>query len=262
MFILLRTEIQKIKRYRVLYAGVLLMFLSVVITLITSTAKDGAVWDFQMLYEQVIQHNMTTIFPMTITLIIGFIINREIRDDTLKNLITVPVKYSKILGSKILLGCLLSLIYGVSSWFFTLLVYKLSSFDGLTLELFFKSFWQITLFNLLLYIGITPLIAITAKAGISHLISVIFAFVFGYSSMFVSGNKLLLNIYPLTAGLSIIGYRSHNSAVKEMLNPALSTTSLIFVIFITFLIVNSIKGIESTGKKSKSKLKLRPKKGW
>jgi len=36
---------------------------------------------------------------MTITLIIGYIINREIRDDTLKNLITVPVKYSKILGS-------------------------------------------------------------------------------------------------------------------------------------------------------------------
>jgi len=45
--------------------------------------------------EQVIQQNMTMIFPMTITLIIGYIINREIRDDTLKNLITVPVKYSK-----------------------------------------------------------------------------------------------------------------------------------------------------------------------
>lgn len=262
MLILLRSEIKKIKRYRLLYAGVLLMLLSVIITLLTTTAKDGTVWDYQMLYEQVIQHNMTTIFPMTITLIIGFIINREIRDDTLKNLITVPVKYPKLLGSKMMLGSILALIYGMFSWLFTLMAYELFSFDGLTLELLIKSFWQITLFNLFLYIGISPLIAITAKAGISHLISVIFAFVFGYASMFVSGNKLLINIYPLTAGLVIIGYRSHYPAVKDKFNPLLSVFSLILAAFVTLLIVNSIKEIKSRGEKGESKLKVRPKKGW
>jgi len=262
MLVLLKSEIRKIKRYRLLYAGVLLMLLSVILTMLTTTAQDGSVWDYQMLYEQVIQQNMTMIFPMTITLIIGFIINREIRDDTLKNLITVPVKYSKILGSKILLGCILSLIYGMFSWLFTLIAYKLLGFCGLTLDLFFKSFWQITVFNLLLYIGISPLIAVTAKAGINHLISVIFAFIFGYASMFVSGNKLLLNIYPLTAGGAIIGFRSHDPAVKNMFNPVMSVISLSLTLLITLLIVKSTNDNKSIAKKYLSKDKLRPKKGW
>lgn len=261
MFILLKTEIQKLKRYKVLYAGILLMLLSVIITMITSTAKDGTVWDFRMLYEQVIQNNMTTIFPMTITLIVGFIINREIRDNTLKNLKTVPVKYSKILLSKILLGCILSIIYGLCSWIFTLLAFKLSSFGGLTLQLLIKSLWQITLFNLFLYIGITPLIAITNKIGINHLISVIFAFVYGYSAMFVTNNELLLNIYPVTAGLSIIGYRKHVPVVKEMLNPELSIISLIIILFISLFIISTIKQDKNIVKNDKSELKQH-KKGW
>ena len=261
MYILLKTEIQKLKRYRVLYAGVLLMLLSVVITMITSTAKDGTVWDFQMLYEQVIQNNMTTIFPVTITLIIGFIINREFRDNTLKNLSTVPVKYSKVLLAKILLGCILAVIYGLCSWFFTLVAYKLSSFTGLSTELLIKSLWQITLFNLFLYIGITPLIVITNKLGINHLISIIISFISGYSAMFVTNNELLMNIYPVTAGLSIIGYRSHNPSVDEMLNPVLSIISLTSILFLTLIIVSTIDQNKNTNKKDKSKLKQH-KRGW
>ncbi|HEY8422810.1 MAG TPA: ABC transporter permease [Thermoclostridium sp.] len=261
MFVLLKSELTKIKRYRLIYAGILLMLLSVVLTMITTTAQDGRVWDYQILYEQVIQQNMTMIFPMTITLIIGYIINREIRDDTLKNLITVPVKYSKILGSKLLLGCILSLIYGAFSWFFTLIAYKLLGFDGLTVKLFFKSFFQITVFNLFLYIGISPLIAITAKSGINHLMSVILAFVFGYAAMFVSGNKLLVNIYPVTAGGMIIGFRNHVPAVKEMANPVLAAVSLTITLLITMFIVKSTNEIKSA-RKNEAKVKLRPKKGW
>ena len=261
MYILLKTEIQKLKRYRVLYAGILLMLLSVVITMITSTAKDGTFWDYRMLYEQVIQNNMTTIFPMTITLIVGFIINREVRDNTLKNLKTVPVKYSKVLLSKILLGCILSIIYGLCSWIFTLLAFKLSSFGGLNSELLIKSLWQITLFNLFLYIGVTPLIAITNKIGINHLIAVIFAFVYGYSAMFATNNELLLNIYPVTAGLSIIGYRKHVPTVKKMLNPELSIISLMIILFISLFIISTIKQDKNIVKSDKSELKQN-KKGW
>ncbi|UZQ86455.1 hypothetical protein ODU73_000904 [Thermoclostridium stercorarium] len=114
------------------------------------------------------------------------------------------------------------------------------------------------MFNLFIYIGITPVIAFAAKAGINHLMSVIFAFVLGYSSMFTSGSKLLLNIYPVTAGLSVIGFRGYNPAVGNMFNPSLSVVSLILTAFLTFCIVVSTTQTEKTQRKTKSK----PRRGW
>lgn len=62
-----------------LVGGVALMLLSVLLTLFTATADDGAVWTFPVLVEQVIKNNMTTVFPMCITLIAGTLIAREQR---------------------------------------------------------------------------------------------------------------------------------------------------------------------------------------
>ena len=88
---IIRSEILKLKRYRILWAGIALMLLAVLLTLFTSLADDGSHWDFKYLIEQVIKNNMTMIFPMCITLITGYVISREQRDDTLKNTLTIPI---------------------------------------------------------------------------------------------------------------------------------------------------------------------------
>lgn len=93
MYRIIKTELWKLKRYHIIWAGILLMLLSVGITLFSSTALDGTVWTFPFLVEQVIKNNTTTIFPMCITLIAGYIIAREKTDDTLKSIMTVPVSY-------------------------------------------------------------------------------------------------------------------------------------------------------------------------
>ena len=77
MYRIIKTELWKLKRYHIIWAGILLMLLSVGITLFSSTALDGTVWTFPFLVEQVIKNNTTTIFPMCITLIAGYIIARE-----------------------------------------------------------------------------------------------------------------------------------------------------------------------------------------
>lgn len=46
MLKIIKTELWKLKRYHIIWAGVILMLLSVVITLFTSTALDGTVWTF------------------------------------------------------------------------------------------------------------------------------------------------------------------------------------------------------------------------
>lgn len=56
---IIKTEFYKLKRYHILWAGVALMLLSVLLTLFTSMANDGSVWDFAYLTEQVIKNNMS-----------------------------------------------------------------------------------------------------------------------------------------------------------------------------------------------------------
>ena len=96
MFRMVKTEIWKLKRYHMIWAGVFLMLLSVVLTLFSTTALDGTVWTFAFFTEQVIKNNATTIFPMCIALIAGYIIAREGKDDTLKSIMTIPVPYSSL----------------------------------------------------------------------------------------------------------------------------------------------------------------------
>ena len=83
---IVKTEFYKLKRYHILWAGVALMLLSVLLTLFTSMANDGSVWDFAYLTEQVIKNNMSMIFPMCISLIAGYMISREQTDAALRRL--------------------------------------------------------------------------------------------------------------------------------------------------------------------------------
>ncbi len=66
MLRMVKTEIWKLKRYHMIWAGVLLMLLSVLLTLFSTTALDGTVWTFSFFTEQVIKNNVTMIFPMCI----------------------------------------------------------------------------------------------------------------------------------------------------------------------------------------------------
>lgn len=63
MIRIVKTEFYKLKRYHILWAGVALMLLSVLLTLFTSMANDGSVWDFAYLTEQVIKKQYVHDFP-------------------------------------------------------------------------------------------------------------------------------------------------------------------------------------------------------
>ena len=93
MVTIIKTEFMKLKRYFIVWIGVSLMLLTVLLTLFTTMADDGMVWDYQFLFEQVVKHFVTMIFPMCITLISGYMISREYTDDTLKNIETLPISY-------------------------------------------------------------------------------------------------------------------------------------------------------------------------
>lgn len=259
MFRIIKTELWKLKRYHVVWAGVLLMFLSVGITLFSSTALDGTVWTFPHLAERVIQNNTTTIFPMCITLIAGYIIAREKSDDTLKSIMTIPISYPALIGGKLIVCGFLSVFFGIASTAFTVAAELLVGFPGFSITALIKALIQITLNTLFLYVAVTPIIAFAARIPNGHMIGVILAFVYGYGGMFVAGNMTLANIYPITASMGLIRYRTYDAAVHW--NMGLCSISMIVVLLISAAIVATTKNT-SSAKIVKKVKKTVPQKGW
>lgn len=259
MFRMIRTEIWKLKRYRIIWAGVFLMLLSVLLTIFSTTAMDGTVWTFSFFSEQVIKNNVTMIFPMCIVLIAGYIIAREKKDDTLKNIMTIPVSYSYLLWGKLVACALLSLLLGLASAAFTVIANLLLEFPGLSVALVIQTFIQIPLNCLFLYIAVMPVIAIAARIPNGHMIGTIIAFVYGYGGMFASGDMTLANLYPITASMGLVGYRSYDAAVDW--NTLVCLCSLFLCVCITGIFTLGVKISEPEKMKEKAG-KAVPKKGW
>lgn len=256
---IIKTEFYKLKRYHILWAGVALMLLSVLLTLFTSMANDGSVWDFAYLTEQVIKNNMSMIFPMCISLIAGYMISREQTDDTLKNILTVPVSFKRLLTGKLIVCGVLSVVFGLICSLFTVIAELIVGFPGFHFSLILQAVLQITAVNFFLYLAVLPIIIITSRKSSSFLIGVIVAFVYGYGGMFAAGNMTLANIYPITASLGMIHYRSYDAAVRW--NTVTCMVSLAIVVAISAVLILCMKEKEPKQVKKKAK-KAAPKKGW
>ncbi len=259
MLTLMKTEIWKLKRYHMIWAGVLLMLLSVLLTVFSTTALDGTVWTFPFFVEQVMKNNITTIFPMCIALITGYIISREGTDDTLKNILTIPVSFPALLSGKLVVCGLLSLFLGIVSTVFTVAASFLLDFPGGGLSMILQATAQITLNCLFLYIAVLPVIAIAARIPNGHLIGAVIAFVYGYGGMFAAGNMTLANLYPVTASMGLVGYRSYDAAVHW--NPLICTFSLLTALLICAGFVMTTKK-SATTKTVKKPKRVITKKGW
>ena len=256
---IVKTEFYKLKRYHILWAGVALMLLSVLLTLFTSMANDGSVWDFAYLTEQVIKNNMSMIFPMCISLIAGYMISREQTDDTLKNILTVPISFKKLLIGKLIVCGVLSVIFGLICSLFTIIAEIIVGFPGFEISLALKATLQITVVNFFLYLAVLPIIALTCRRAGSFLVGVIIAFVYGYGGMFAAGNMTLANFYPITASLGMVGYRSYDAAVNW--NIGTCSCSLVLAVVISAILILCMNEREATQTKKKTK-KAAPKKGW
>lgn len=260
MWNITKAEFLKLKRCTIIWAGIVLMLLSVLLTLFTSIANDGSVWDFNYLTEQVIKNNMSTIFPMCITLIAGYIISSEKKNDTLKNILTIPISFKKVLLSKIIVCSLLSIFLGVICTVFIVVGEIIVGFPGFSFQLSMQALLQISLVNFFLYISVLPIIIITSRSSNGFLVGVIVAFVYGYGGMFAAGNMTLSNLYPITASLGLIQYRSYDSAVNW--NIPLCILSLGVILLISVILIYCTKNPEELQEASKKTRKKTRKKGW
>ena len=211
MVTIIKTEFIKLKRYFIIWIGVSLMLLTVLLTLFTTMADDGMTWDYQFLFEQVVKNFVTMIFPMCITLISGYMISREYTDDTLKNIETLPISFQKLLAGKLIVSAILSLFLGAVCFAFTVIANFIMGYDGFSLVSALTGLVQMTLLGFFIYLTMLPLIVLSSRQRSSFLVGVIVAFVYGFIGMFANG--ALESIYPVTAALGLINYRSGTEGV-------------------------------------------------
>lgn len=255
------TEFWKIKRYSVIKAGAAMMFLSVFMSYFYSTASTSVGWDFDYFVHQVIQQNCTYFFPVVIMLTASFIISREMTDDTLKSILTVPVTYKKLLIGKFEILFFLSIAFSLINVVFTVVMNLLLQLPGMTVYSVIIATGRIIVTNILIYVAVLPLIIINTFLFGSSLIGVAVAFVYGYFGTFEGS---LLNWFPVKAAMILFDpyCGAEYDSVSYHMIPAI--TVLLLMVMLSFLLLNAFTHSNTlprvtTKKKSK---KAARKKGW
>jgi len=132
-------------------------------------------------------------------------------------------------------------------------------FPGISVTSYCRHLFRLFSTVCFLYIAVMPVIAFAARISNGHMLGTIIAFVYGYGGMFASGNATLANIYPVTASLGLISYRSYDPAVHW--NVLICLFSMIAVLMITAVFVFTAKGNVPV-KAAKKHKTTTTKKGW
>ena len=179
----------------------------------------------------------------------------ELDNDTLKNLVTIPVNRTKLVLSKMMV----LLIFAIG--------FMAVGLSGLTAEVFFHGGTQIVLAGLTTYMVCMPLILIFGQIRGAYLGGSILAFFLGYSMMFFKGG-ILASIYPFSAALILVGFdMSEYAGTTTAPNPLLAVIGVgIMVLWAVLLLVMSsnkkeMKARKQTKAKGRGKRAVRRKGG-
>lgn len=203
------TEFQKLRRYHILLIGMIGMALSPVLGIVTQNVaieqERDPFFDFAALVNSTIWNNATIFMPVIFTLIGGYLINREYEDDTLKNILIIPVSFSKLLAGKLFAMALLSILLGFYSVAVTLLTAVFAGLSGISAITLADSLFSMIGISICIYIVVLPIIAFCGKVQGMFMGGAIIAFVLGYCSMFMKSG-ILRNLYPFLAPFTVIGF--------------------------------------------------------
>lgn len=256
---IIKTEFLKMKRYHILLIGLLGMVCSPLLQfysqLVVNEEFKRANFDIPALVENTVWGNAQIFMPVLFTLIGGYLVNREYTDDTLKNILTVPVSFRKFLTGKLAAMGLLAVLFGIYSFVVTLAVGFLGGLSNLNFSVFIKGLLQMIGLSVCIYIVVLPIITICVRKPGRFMSGSVFAFLTGYCVLFFK-EGLLRNIYPYSAALTLIGFDTTSySGTAGKGSVPLGIASLGSMLLIAAVLVGTsrapgdVHGKKSSGKK-------------
>lgn len=206
LFKTVRIELKKLRRLKINLVGFVSAVLSVIISSIQLLTVSNAEREFSILEGNIIWNNITLLMPFTIALIGGYYINREYVEDTQKNILLVPVKWRKIINSKVILIFLFGTFLGMAEWILCIVASMVWRCKGMSIGLLLSSLGAMLTIHLCIVIAILPIVLIASSKKGMYIWGALIAMVSGVLVVFVSNGKGV-SIYPLSAGLSLIQFR-------------------------------------------------------
>ena len=206
MIRLIKTEFLKYKRYNILWLGIVSVLFSIILATFQLAGTNNSIVSYTGLSEGVIWNHFSLFLPFTFTLVIGYSINREYTDFTLKNILAVPVSKLRLILSKIIVGYGLVIFEWIFSFIVTLIIAKAMSCTDININ--------------------------SCIISLKFLSGVIFSFFYGFCGIFLADGNLI-NLYPMTTGLVLSNY-AHDD--KIVYSPLLSI-SIVIIVFIGALIL-------------------------
>lgn len=250
------TEFQKLKRYSILWVGIVAVLFSALLAAFQQNSGNEVI-QYESYANSVIWNNFSMAFPFMIVLIGGYIINREYVDHTLKNMLTVPIPFRRLLAGKVITVGLIAALYGLFSFLCTFILGAMFCHGDISPALVTKSFFQLVGLGLCCYLAVLPIIIFFSRKQNGFLAGTGLAFVYGFCGIFIAG-RALTDYYPITAGLGIIKFTGDGTLI---FNTSVEISVLLLMVVLSIVMLLCMKGFEdkttvakNTGKKHRKKL--------
>ena len=235
------TEFQKLKRYSILWVGNVAVLFSALLAVFQETSMKGhEMLQYENYANSVIWNNFSMAFPFMIVLIGGYIINREYVDHTLKNMLTVPISFRKLLTGKLITVGIVTALYGLFSFICTVILGTLFCHGNMSPAIVAKSLLQLVGLGLCCYLAVLPIIIFFSRKQNGFLAGVGVAFVYGFCGIFIAGRNLN-DYYPITASLGIIKFTGDGTLT---FNVPLEIGVMLFMITLSIVMLLCMKGYE------------------
>ena len=220
MWSILKGEWRKLRRCQILLVGIVALALCPVVQYGTQLIVNPEIRDpnynFVSLFANVIWGNTQIFLPISLVMISGWLIDRENTNDTMKNLLAVPVSYPKLLGGKLIVTIFLSLLFGIYSVAVTVLTGTLAGLDGLSAAVLLRQGVQVVAAAFNTCLVCMPIILIFGQMRGAYLGGSLLTFFLGYCILFFKSG-FLLSAYPFSAALILAGFdmQAYNGATQS-----------------------------------------------
>lgn len=231
MVSLLFTELLKLKRSSMFLISILGATVAPFIVVIATYINEPSTLFKELFYNV----NLYTVLIIGVPLygvVTSYLFNREYMENTLKNILTIPVARISFIISKMLLLFMWIMMLTVVAWGITLVLGLLTKFDGLSTMLLIKSLKQFSVGGVLLFILSTPIILVTLVMK-NYVPTIIFTVVITLINV-MAGNSEHRDLFPWAAAGDIA-----NNTLLPTYPPEYSyfgITATAFIGFITMIV--------------------------
>jgi bacitracin transport system permease protein len=162
---LVMTELLKLKRAKMFLISLAGASAAPIMVFIGSldyrVRKPGQPFYFEQAFSDTNLYVLLLIGVLLYGVITAFLFNREYVEDTLKNLLTIPVPRTRLILSKLILLFLWIQILSLFAWGLTLLMGLIGQYDGLSFGVLWTSLGKYMLGGILLFLLSTPTMFVT-----------------------------------------------------------------------------------------------------